>query len=64
MRKVALNASFAPNGTWFAFEESTGRTIRRNFRTAQQAFDWIHQQRIRAASKTQPSQGVLANGNY
>jgi hypothetical protein len=62
--KVALTASFAPNGSWFVFDLSTGRTTRRNFSTAQLAFAWIHQQRIRARPKSQTPQGVIADGHY
>jgi hypothetical protein len=34
-----MQASFAPNGTWFVFDEVTGGTIRLIFRTSRVALD-------------------------
>lgn len=32
-----MNCSFAPDGTWFVFNENTGATIRKGFPTKQRA---------------------------
>ena len=40
-----MDCSFTPDGDWFVFNEATGATIERGFKTKTQAVTWIAMRR-------------------
>ena len=43
-----MSCSFTPDGDWFVFDDTSGETLHRGFKSKAQAISWIVQRRLKA----------------